>query len=204
MGVSGSTFLPLVYCVYLVATKVPVTALLKNVDPSYPVMEAKERTAEFRRSVLSNFFAHLWKLVLNLSLESLAQPKVVEKRERQYSHPSWQKSLLDPLQANSLRMVINGGDIGLTVFDNMLSPTQKRMLKSVRYGAGIMFAHNMQLAGNVYKELGYRSYGNFIVAQSPYFGQMVKRWLKKRQTDRVREIFGWLSLALFFTGAVIQ
>lgn len=183
-------------------TQVPVTALLNDVNPAYPTLNAKERAAEFRRSVMAAFFSHLWKLTLNVSLESIAQPTVIEKRERQYSQPSWQKSMMDPFQANSFRMVACGGDIGLTIFDNMLSRPQKKMLKSVKYGTGLMFAHNVQLAGKIYTELGYRSLGNFVVAQAPFLGQMVTKWIKKRQTDRVGEIFGWISLALFFGGAV--
>ncbi|KAL8275243.1 hypothetical protein Esti_000827 [Eimeria stiedai] len=183
---------------------VPVTALLNNVDPFYNMMGATERAAEFRRSIMANFFAHIWKLVMNLSLDSMVNPKKVQKREKQYSQPSWQRAMMDPFQSNSMRMVIAGGDLGFTVFDKVLSRDQKRMLKSVRFGTGIMFSHNMLLAGRVHAELGYVSYGNFITAQSPFLGKVVIDWLEKRKNDRVREILGWISLALFFAGTVIE
>ncbi|KAL8451669.1 hypothetical protein Emed_001831 [Eimeria media] len=183
---------------------VPVTALLNNVDPYYNMMGATERAAEFRRSIMASFFSHIWKLVMNLSLDAMVSPKKVQKREKQYSQPAWQRAMMDPLQSNSMRMVIVGGDLGYTVFDKVLSRDQKRMLKNVRFGTGIMFAHNMLLAGKVHTELGYVSYGNFITAQSPFLGKVVVDWLEKRRNDRVREILGWISLALFFAGTIIE
>ncbi|KAL8432270.1 hypothetical protein ACSSS7_004730 [Eimeria intestinalis] len=182
---------------------VPVTALLNNVDPYYNMLGATQRAAEFRRSIMAAFFAHIWKLVMNLSLDAMVNPKKVQKREKQYSQPVWQRAMMDPLQSNSMRMVIVGGDLGFTVFDKVLSRDQKRMLKNVRFGTGIMFSHNMLLAGRVHAELGYVSYGNFITAQSPFLGKVVIDWLEKRRKDRVREILGWISLALFFAGAVV-
>ncbi|KAL8453720.1 hypothetical protein Emag_001703 [Eimeria magna] len=143
---------------------VPVTALLNNVDPYYNMMSATDRAEEFRRSIMASFFAHIWKLVMNLSFDAMVNPKKVQKREKQYSQPSWQRAMMDPLQSNSMRMVIVGGDLGFTVFDKVLSRDQKRMLKSVRFGTGIMFAHNMLLAGKVHAELGYVSVANQLNA----------------------------------------
>lgn len=183
--------------------QVPVTALLQNVDIYYHTLNAKERAAEFRRSVMSTFFSHLWKLVLSISFSSIVSPDSLDKRERQYSQPSWQQAMFDPLQANSFRMVISGGDIGLKLFDSMIPRYQKRMLKSVRYGTAIMFSHNAQLAGKVFAEQGYRSYGNFITAQAPFLGNMVTAWIQKRQKDRVSEILGWIGLATFFVASVV-
>ncbi|KAL8433929.1 hypothetical protein Efla_001831 [Eimeria flavescens] len=183
---------------------VPVTALLRNVDPYYNMMDAKQRAAEFRRSVMATFYAHIWKLVMNLSFETMVSPKATQKREKQYSDPAWQRALMDPLQMNSFRMVLCGGDLGYTMFDKTFSREQKRMLRSVKFGSGLMFSHNMLMAGKVYTELGYVSYGNFITAQAPFLGKVITDWMEKRQRDRVREIFGWIGLALFFVGTVVQ
>ncbi|XP_026190108.1 uncharacterized protein LOC34619925 [Cyclospora cayetanensis] len=182
---------------------VPYTVMLNNVNPLYATLDGTERAAEFRRSVLSNFFSHLWKLALNVSIESLVQPEAIEKRELQYSKPTWLKSAMDPLQANSFRMIMTGGDFALKLFDNMLSKPQKKMLKSVKYGTGLIFTYNVHLSGKLYMELGYRSYGNFITSQAPFMGQAITRWISHRQDSRVSEIFGWIGLALFFVSSVI-
>ncbi|OEH80124.1 hypothetical protein cyc_03189 [Cyclospora cayetanensis] len=143
---------------------VPYTVMLNNVNPLYATLDGTERAAEFRRSVLSNFFSHLWKLALNVSIESLVQPEAIEKRELQYSKPTWLKSAMDPLQANSFRMIMTGGDFALKLFDNMLSKPQKKMLKSVKYGTGLIFTYNVHLSGKLYMELGYRSITNQLNA----------------------------------------
>lgn len=183
--------------------QVPVTALVSQVDPLYATLESGERAQEFRRSTFSIFFAHLWRLALNVAAEGWARPDAAAAKEKEYSKTSWQRSLYDPLQVNSFRMVLAGGDLGRALLDNLLPPKQKKMLKSLRYGTGVMFTYHSHYAGQLYRYLGYPAFGNFLSAQAPFFGQMINQWRRKRQSDRAAEIMGWLGLALFFAGSVV-
>lgn len=175
---------------------------LSGVDPYYGSLESSERSKEFRRSILSIFFAKLWTLSLRVGLEAGLHAGELERKERQFGSPEWQKGLMDPLQINSFRMVVAGGDLGRTLLENVLDKTQKKALKSVRFGAGCMYTYTAHFAGQVYVHLGFRNYGNFLLSQAPFLGQMILSWIEKRRSDRIAEIFGWIGLALFLATTV--
>ncbi|CDI75997.1 hypothetical protein, conserved [Eimeria praecox] len=182
---------------------VPLTALVSQVDPMYGTMGSEERAAEFRRSVFSLFFSQFWRLALNTAADGWARPETAAAKEKEYSSPSWQSSLYDPLQINSFRMVVLGGDLSLTLLDNLLPPNQKKLLKRLKFGAATVFTYHTYLSAQVYRHLGYPSFGNFLSAQAPFFGVMLNRWIEKRKADRAGEIVGWIGLALFFVTAVV-
>lgn len=97
-----------------------------------------------------------------------------------------------------------GGDLGLKLYDEMLPTEQKRMLKIARYGSPTVFTSQMELTGNLLSASGREGVGMFLSAQAVYFGAMIRKWISKRTSDRVREILSLAALGLFFASAFTQ
>lgn len=93
--------------------------------------------------------------------------------------------------------------MGLKLFNQLLPTKQKRMLKKAKYGSPTVFTSQMQLTGSLLSASGKPGLGMFLHAQAVYFGVMISRWIKKRTSDRIREILSWLSLGLFFASSFI-
>lgn len=108
------------------------------------------------------------------------------------------------MQASSFSMVLMGGDLGLTLFNQLLPTSQKEMLKRARFGSPTIFASQMQLAASLLSASGHVGLGLFLHAQSVYFGVMIRQWMQKRTRDRLVEIVSWLSLGLFFASSFLQ
>lgn len=151
---------------------------------------------------MSSFFAHLWQLTFSVGLDGTAAPQRLQNLDRLYGSPVWMEALFDPFQANSFRMITQGGDLGLFMFDRLLTRDQKGMLKRVKFGQANMACYNMFLSGRIYKTLGFEAVGSFVTAQAPFFGLQLEQWIEKRRKDRIVEIASYIVLIFFLASFV--
>lgn len=186
----------------LCGSQVPMTSLLDDIHPNYALLGAKERSREFQSSGLHQIFSQAWALAFSVSMNNYINPEMMLKMETQFSKESWQQSMKDNLAVNSFRMVFLGSDLPLKLYDQLIPPEQKQMLKRARFGVATLFSYQTMLTGRLYTKQRRPMLGTYLFNQGPYFGDMIVRWQRKRKIDRIIEIVSWLTLGLFFLQAV--
>ncbi|KAL8429362.1 hypothetical protein Efla_001200 [Eimeria flavescens] len=183
---------------------VPENALVPVLNPLYASMPTSDRLRELKDSALAQFFRHIWTLMFSVSANAMLNAAHVDGLEKTFTQEAWSKSINDPFQASSFGMILMGSDIGLQLFNQLLPGDQRKMLMRSKYGSAAVFTSQTQLTGSLLSASGHPGLGTFLHAQAVYFGVMIRRWIGKRASDRVREILSWLSLGLFFASSFIQ
>ncbi|KAL8275553.1 hypothetical protein Esti_000504 [Eimeria stiedai] len=183
---------------------VPENALVPALHPNYTSLPQSERLREMKDSAMSEFFRHIWTLMFSVAANNMLNAAHVDKLEKTFTKDAWSKSINDPFQASSFGVILMGSDIGLQLFNQMLPSNQRKMLMRAKYGSASVFTSQTQLTGSLLSASGHAGLGMFLHAQSVYFGVMIKKWIDKRASDRIREILSWLTLGLFFATSFIQ
>nr|AIT18317.1 rhoptry neck protein 2 [Plasmodium gallinaceum] len=163
------------------------------INPKYATLPHDERIKEFQNSMCADHCSSVWKIISTFALQHLKNPDSLKTYEEKFSKNAFGNKIDDKDFVHNFKMIL-GGDAALHYFDNMLSKSMKKELKSMKYGVSLTSAFSLKLTKLVFTQMQLPYLSQMFYVQAPYFGHFIGKWQKERQKSRMKEIMSFMTL----------